>query len=188
MNKPICQNIDDVSKIEEDLKGWLENKAQEFKLNYFLAHADDGVIWGRFDNGTLTIANEVFTESDFPTLRSCTLQQCRIFGQEGEVLLWKYGENWKSRFIGNPEEDKISEYQILWGTHGEKRGNFTLLRDGSQGLKHAVPLPIVTVDDRPLDKRVRLLVHHYIDYNQEGVAYINLSRLVNLTTQEKDDD
>lgn len=173
-------------KNNDELHSWLEYKASSVseQTSYLLAHADDGVIWGRFDNGKLTIANEVFTESNFPTLRLSTLQQCRIFGQQGEVLLWKYWENWKWRFVGNLEEDQIIEPQILWGTHGERRGNFTLLRDGSQGLKHAVPLSLVTVGDRKLDKPVRLVVHHYINYDDSGVARIYLSRLVNLTTQE----
>lgn len=175
-----------VFKNDDELHSWLASQALSVSTEtpYLLAHADDGVIWGRFDNGKLTIANEVFTESNFPTLRLCTLQQCRIFGQQGEVLLWKYGNNWKWRFIGNPEEDKIIEPQILWGTHGKRRGNFTLLWEGSQGLKHAVPLGIVTVGDHQLDQRVRLIVHHYINYNEKDVAYINRSRLVDLTTQE----
>ncbi|MCF3583351.1 CRISPR-associated protein Csx19 [Planktothrix agardhii 1811] len=180
-----------VFKNDDELHSWLESQAPSVSTQtpYLLAHADDGVIWGRFDKGKLTIANEVFTESSFPTLRLCTLQQCRVFGQQGEVLLWKYGKNWKWRFLDNfldnTEKDKIIiEPQILWGTHGERRGNFTLLWDGSQGLKHAVPFGIVTVGDRQLDQRVRLIVHHYINYNEEGVAYINRSRLVDLTTQE----
>ena len=176
---------------DDDLRSWLESQAPSVSTQtpYLLAHAEDGVIWGRFDQGKLIIANEVFTESNFPRLRLCTLQQCRIFGREGEVLLWKYGEKWKWRPIGNPEEDKISERQILWGTHGEKRGNFTLLWDGSQGLKHAVPLSIITGSDGQLDKRVRLLVYHYINYNNEdGLARIYRSRLVDLTTKEEEND
>lgn len=72
------------------------------------------------------------------------------------------------------------EKQILWGTQpeGEKNG-FTLVSDGSQCLKHAVPLIGITFkgkDYRPL----RLKVRHYIDYDNEGVARIYLSRLVDL--------
>ena len=95
---------------ENDLKKWLAG----FQLTYLLAHADDGVIWGRFDDGKLTIANQVFTKHDFPKLRLLTLQQCRIFGYQGEVLLWKYGENWQWRFIDDSGKDKIEERQILW--------------------------------------------------------------------------
>ncbi len=172
---------------------WLKSQAPSVsdQTPYLLAHAEDGVIWGRFDDGKLTTANKVFRkpEFDFPELRLQTLQQCRIFGREGEVLLWKYGERWKWRFIEKLADEKIEERQILWGTHGQRRDNFTLLWDGSQGLKHAVPLMnIVTVSDCKLDKPVRLIVHHYINYDQDGLARIYLSRLVDLTTQEKDND
>ena len=162
---------------ENDLKKWLAG----FQLTYLLAHADDGVIWGRFDDGKLTIANQVFTKHDFPKLRLLTLQQCRIFGYQGEVLLWKYGENWQWRFIDDSGKDKIEERQILWGTHGKKQGNFTLLWDGSQGLRHAVPFTDVELKDDRLVNPVRLIVHHYIDYDDNsGVARICLSRLVDL--------
>lgn len=177
-------------KDDDDLYKWLESQAPSVseQIPYLLAHAEDGVIWGRFDDGKLTIANKVFTESNFPNLRLCTLQQCRIFGKQGEVLLWKCGEKWKWRSLGDLAEDKIEERQILWGTHGEIRDNFTLLWDGSQGLKHAVPLRIVIGGDRKLDKPVRLVVNHYIHYNEDGFARIYLSRLVDLTTKEKDND
>lgn len=187
MCKSHCQ-LEDAEKIidNESLYSWLQSKAKEYKLKYLLAHADDGVIWGRFDDEKLTIANEVFTkpDCDFPPLRLSTLQQSRIFGQQGEVLLWKHGEKWKGRFIGNSQEDIISERQILWGTHGKKRGNFTLLWDGSQGLKHAVPFTEIILNNDKLAKPVRLVVHHYITYGEDDLARIYRSRLVDLTTQE----
>ena len=178
-----------VEKFADDcaLHSWLEEQAQPYQLSYLLAHAEDGVIWGRFDNGTLTTAEKIFHkpefEVDFPTLRLLTLQQCRVFGQNGERLLWRTGETWRSRFLGNPQVDKIPESQILWGTHGKKRDNFTLLWHGSQGLKHAVPFTNIALDERnKLINPVRLLVHHYITYDDSGVARIHLSRLVDLTS------
>ena len=61
---------------------------------------------------------------------------------------------------------------------------FTLLRDGFQGLKHAVPLTkgIQIDNNEKLASTIRLVVHHYIDYNDDGLARINLSRLVKLIT------
>lgn len=182
-----------VFKDDGDLSNWLELQAPSVsaEIPYILAHADDGVIWGRFDNGKLITANEVFIKPDFdfPQLRLSTLQQCRVFGKKGQVLLWKYnGEKWKWHFIEDLADEKIEERQILWGTHGERRGKFTLLWDGSQGLKHAVPLSIITGGDRKLDKPVRLVVYHYIKYNEDDLARIVLSRLVDLTTQEKDNE
>ena len=173
------------------LRYWLKEQARTWKLNYLLAHAEDGIIWGRFDADQLTTAEQVFHQPefkvDFPTLRLLTLQQCRIFGEHGEVLLWRSGEKLRSRLVqDNSEVDKISERQILWGTHGEKRDNFTLLRHGSQGFRHAVPFSEIELGDRnQLINPVRLIVHHYITYDDDGLARISLSRLVDLTTEKK---
>ncbi|MEB3213729.1 MAG: CRISPR-associated protein Csx19 [Leptolyngbyaceae bacterium] len=180
--------------IEEmaDLQKWIEKQAQTYQLTYLLAHADDGVIWGRFDQGRLITADHVFPK--LPKLRLSTLQQCRIFGEAGEVLLWRSQNNWKARLITDPDCEYISENQMLWGTHPiEEKEGFTLVEDGSEGLRHAIPLPRKDIPfssdslrdgkaERPkLDRPLRLNVRHYIDYDEAGVARISLSRLVNIS-------
>ncbi len=180
-------------KDDDDLRSWLESQAPSVcaQTSYLLAHGQVGIIWGRFDNQKLTTAEKIFHKRDFkvdlPKLRLLTLQQGRIFGRNGEILLWRISETkFKWRFIGNPNEDKIPESQILWGTNGLKRDNFTLLWDGSQGLKHAVPFTEIELNGDRLVKPVRLLVHHYIKYQQEtGLARIYLSRIVDLTTKQE---
>jgi CRISPR-associated protein (TIGR03984 family) len=174
---------------DESLKKWIECKAQKYNLKYLLAHAEDGVVWGRFDNEELKTSGDVFTE--FAKLRSQTLQECRIFSKDGgEVHLWRNGKEWRSHFTEDRHyklEETIEERQILWGTHGQKESNFTLLRDGSQGLRHAVPFTDIALGiDNKLLNPVRLVVHHYITYDDVGVARISHSRLVDLTTKEKD--
>lgn len=197
MNKPDCKTIEDAQNIMDtpSLYDWLQAKAKQDrqdKLQFLLAHAEDGVIWGIFDkDGNLSTANpsqdlfpnseELFPKYKLPILRSQTLQQCRIFGNNSEVMLWKVGQNWKARSIEDghlSNRDYIPEKQILWGTQKEdEKSEFTLVSDGSQGLKHAVPLTGITFkgkDSRPL----RLQVRHYINYDESGVARIYLSRLV----------
>jgi hypothetical protein len=104
MSEVLCQKLS-VDGIVDDktLVSWLEEQARNGKLNYLLAHAEDGVIWGRFDNNQLTTAEKVFHQPkfkvDFPSLRLLTLQQCRVFGQNGEVLLWQTGEKLRSRLV-----------------------------------------------------------------------------------------
>ena len=173
---------------DDTLYSWLEEQAKSYQLPYLLAHAEDGVIWGSFDNGSLTTAEKVFYKPefkvDFPKLRLLTLQQCRVFGKNGEIFLWQSGAKWKWRFIGKSEEDKITETQILYGTQGKEREGFTLLSDGSQGLRHAVPLTGITFDKDEKKRPVRLLVHHYITFDDTGIARIYLSRLVDLKTQK----
>ena len=176
---------------DDELCSWLESQALSVSAQtpYLLAHGEDGIIWGRFDNQKLTTAEKIFHKKhdfvDLPKLRLLTLQQCRIFGLNGEILLWRISETmFKWRFIGNPKEEQIPESQILWGTNGIKRDNFTLLSDGSQGLKHAVPFTDIELKGDRLVKPVRLLVHHYIKYEEEtGLARIYRSRLVDLTTK-----
>jgi CRISPR-associated protein (TIGR03984 family) len=189
MKNPVVKRIPILEKFDaESLKKWIEKQAEEHELNYLLAHAEDGVIWGKFDNNKLKTSGEVFTE--FAKLRSQTLQECRIFSKNGgEVHLWRKGKEWRSHFTEDDQyEEKIEERQILWGTHGQKdeQYGFTLLRDGSQGLRHAVPFTDIKVDtNQKLAKPVRLIVHHYITYDDAGVARISHSRLVDLTTKEK---
>jgi CRISPR-associated protein (TIGR03984 family) len=185
ISKPKCEPL----KIPDDfnLKQWLEKQAKENQLNYLLAHADDGIIWGKFQDGKLITADIVFPQ--FPQLHLATLQQCRIFGHKSEAMLWKTDEDFKARLIQDDhliEDDYISESQILWGTHGKHHENgFTLLWDGLQGLKHAVPFTDIKLEEKgKLKNKVKLIVHHYIDYDDSGVARIYLSRLVDLTNKE----
>lgn len=183
MNKPICNSLSVVDIADDTPKLWLDKQSKEHGLKYLLAHAEDGVIWGHFKDGELVTSGDVFSQC--AKLRSHTLQQCRIFGENAEVMLWKVGQNWKARSLEDEhlsENDYIPENQILWGTKPEvelEEKGFTLVSDGSQGLKHAVPLTGINFkgkDFRPL----RLKVHHYIDYDESGVARIYLSRLVDL--------
>lgn len=182
MNKLSRQDIE-TNNVEDDLNGWLEAQAQQHQLTYLLAHADDGVIWGHFHQGYLCTSNRVLRES--PPLHIETLQQCRIFGQEGEILLWKADGSWKAGLVTDPDTETIEEKQLLLGTHGKIHASegFTVLWDGAQGLKHAVPFTQIELQaNQKLTQSLRLLVHHYIDYDEDGVARITLSRLVNFTT------
>ncbi|EHC17971.1 CRISPR-associated protein Csx19 [Fischerella thermalis] len=198
MNQDLCQEVS-TETIELSLEDWLKQQAitKDYQLRYVLAHAEDGVIWGHFEveSGILETSKQAFPEYDFPTLRLSTLQQCRIFGEAGEVLLWNSNGKWRSRLILQSqvsellEQEKIGlipESQILWGTQGKANGNFTLLSDGSQGLKYAAPITGITFsqDKQKQYRPLRLEVHHYFYYDQDGVARIFLSRLVSLTKEK----
>jgi len=190
MTKPDCQELD-FKEGPEELKPWLEAQAKKYQLQYLLAHAEDGVIWGRFDDGKLTTPEKVFYPSEYkvylPKLRLLTLQQCRIFGKNAEVMLWKVSQNWRARVIKDqaiPKNDYLCEHQILWGTkqETEPKNGFTLVSDGSEGLKHAVPLVVEAsyFSKETLYRPIRLEVKHYFSYDSDGVAQIFLSRLVSL--------
>jgi CRISPR-associated protein (TIGR03984 family) len=130
-------------------------------------------------------------EAACPALRAATLQQARLFAPHAEMLLWRDGDNaWHARLIRDLPSDEstaaaawhdaFDEPQLLWGTHGRHLpGGFTLLADGAQGLRHAVPMAL------PLGlggaaTPPRLVVRHYL--NTDGFARVVASRLVGLLT------
>ncbi len=78
---------------------WLQKRMDQHKLTYLLAHADDGVIWGRLDGNKLITSHDITLEKS-PPLRAETLQMARIFGPDGEILVWRdeAGE-WAGRLI-----------------------------------------------------------------------------------------
>lgn len=173
-------------KFFSDLRGWLTAKATQ-GMPWLLAHADDGVIWGRREaDGSLLLSSDVFdVKSRYPSvaveLRTETLQQARIFGKAGEILVWRNGTEFRAREIFDGEqapEDTFEEQHLLWGQGrpAPPQQGFTLFVEGEQGPCHAVPL--VVKDDR----RPALKVRHYIDYDNDGQAFVCLSRLVYLVT------
>jgi CRISPR-associated protein (TIGR03984 family) len=187
-----------------DLPAWLCQKATDFKLNWLLAHFDDGVVWGRFDaeKGIVTSRQALaefdrsdsnapfFSEVDAalacsPQLRFVTLQQARLFSDLAELLLWRDGNNQlQTRMIQDavPERkimwrDAFDEPQMLWGTHGIHLAHkFTLLRDGQQGLRHAVPfrLKLKSINNE-ITRTPCLIVRHYLA--DESFARVVVSRL-----------
>lgn len=186
MIQPKCTFLEDAKTIvnNQTLHKWLTQHAKVNNLKYLLAHAEDGVIWGKFKDGELITAYSEFPQ--FAQLREFTLQQCRAFCENGEVMLWRTDDGWQARLIEKVDgEEPIIEPQILWGTKiKEEKENFTLLYDGQEGLEHAVPLPNIPdkfeKGKQPRKRPVHLVVYHYFKYNDDGLTYIYLSRIVDL--------
>jgi CRISPR-associated protein (TIGR03984 family) len=194
---------DDAPKANENVREWIAQKMKELAqrvadtngMTYLLAHADDGVIWGKFANGEFHTSDEVDPNRAeprkriSPVLDGITLQQAFLFNTACEIRLFhdELG-NWQARKIddsGVGEDDCIDELQILWGDD-EKAVNdlgndFTHVRDKrQQGLDHILPIKI-TDDDLRKNLRARLRVRHFIEADENtGEARIGLSRLVNL--------
>lgn len=178
-----------------DLRQWLEVSGSRHNLRWLLAHADDGIIWGRLDGGKLVTSHEaalgnLVTERVCPPLRPETLHQARLFGPPGELLLWRDGDNgWQARLIRDAAPGESTEWdeaqdepQMLWGTRGEPIGNgFTLLTEGERGLRHALPMGL-SADSKGAVRVPKLIVRHYL--NKEGFARIVASRLVGFETED----
>ena len=169
-----------------DPKQWLKAHARP-DMPYALIHADDGVIWGkRQADGTLSLSGEVFSDpARYPAvaveLRPETLQQVRLFGPAGELFVWRTREGFAGRsLMDGPahDEDAFEQAYLLWHQGQpeavDRQAGFALLQEGGQGPQHAPPV-IPNGRQRP-----RLVVRHYVDYDDQEQAYIALSRLVNL--------
>lgn len=141
-----------------------------------------------------------------PPLRLELLLHCRLFGLGGELLLWRTEEGWQARSYQEADDqaalptaaaveyidtvEYIDEEQILWGTQREEAtaatrlpAGFTLVADGAEGLRHAIPLTgLGFAQDQPrnLYRPLRLKVRHYLAQDGDGMLYIGGSRLVNL--------
>lgn len=177
---------------------WLVEQAQTYKklkLGWLLAHADDGVIWGQItasktnDPFKATLSCTPFPDTS-PPLRPDTLQQLRLFGEAGELHVWRTGPGrFQARLLDETEaaEEKryFDEAQILWGDRSEEqKAGYTLVVEG-QGVRHAVPPVEPTAQFGSEKKRrrpLRLTLRHYLTHDDIGQARIYLSRLVNLST------
>lgn len=175
---------------------WLAKKAVAHGLTTLLAHADDGVIWGRVADGRLALSSNAFPEVS-PPLRAVTLQQARLFGEQAELLVWRDGDGeWHARLLDDTGTEQqgwcFDEPQLQWGDHpeGEKDG-FTLVAEGQEGLRHAVPLSAAGISfDPPGKKRnrchpLRLGVRHYLERDEGGTLIIVHGRLTGLWAKKR---
>ncbi len=169
---------------------WVREQMNDERC-WLLAHADDGVIWGRWDGNALVTSHEV-APTIAPHLRLVTLQQLFLFGSPDEVRLWRDDDcpatRWRTRRLSDSAtDDVINEPHILWGS---KREEWPEGFDGRQfthvweeasnfGMHHFVPIHVTSED--LTQRRLRLLVRHYITHDQDtGEARITHSRLASL--------
>lgn len=174
-------------------KEWLAERMTE-GMPWLLVHADDGVIWGgRTENGTVSLSSEVAAiTTHYPStaveLRAKTLHQARVFGRDGELLVWRTDDGFKARKSTDGPAlpaDAWEESHLLWGERTMEAGGFTVLKEGQQGQVHAAPLRVSE------GSRAMLTVRHFVMRDDDDRAVAVMSRLVNLTAgrpgQEVDD-
>lgn len=167
---------------EENVAEWIRKQMTPGR-NFLLAHADDGVIWGKLTEKDKLVTSHDCDPNISPPLHNKTLQQAFIFGEQGEVRLWRDGDQWRSCPITDDQrENTIEEAQIPWGTEVVKNypHQFTHIREKRQhGMDHIVPIEVA--EDDLQARRLRLLVRHFIRTDPHtGEARIALSRLVNI--------
>lgn len=173
------------AEIPTDLRGWL---AEQRKRATLLAHADDGLIWGRVADGQTHLAHDAFPDIS-PQLRPETLWQLWLFAPDSELFLWRDGGHWRQRVISEQagdEHEYYDERQMLWGMYyQETRDGFTLVHEGQQGLTHAVPMDVPETTSGDQRHSLRLRVRHYLTKDEaSGLLRVSLSRLVELYVEE----
>lgn len=166
-----------------DLIEWIETHLTPSRP-WLLAHADDGVIWGRCGaDGRLITSHEV-APAISPPLHWLTLQQAFIFGPESEARLRRVGDAFHAALLTDPA-DYMDESHILWGTivvNSLPKG-FTHVREArQQGLDHVVPVEVT--GDQLRARLLRLRVRHFIARDADtGAARISGSRLISIDTR-----
>ncbi len=166
------------------IRTWLEGQAATHGLVWLLAHADDGVIWGRFENGQLLTAREATSDPrSGPIWREITLQQARLFSEHAELLLWREdGDTRRARLIRGAKEEEepnwieaYDEKQLLWGLTGQNlTGTFTRLEHAGIGCAHVPPIKVELKDGKPV-RPPCLITRNFL--NAKGPARVEASRL-----------
>jgi CRISPR-associated protein (TIGR03984 family) len=164
---------------------------------WVLAHSDDGVTWGRFDGeaGRWRLGHDAVPDVS-PPIRPEALQELRLFGDGGEVMIWRSDEGLRGRLLEDAKGDSprdeadplrpSEELRIVRGDRirADAGGGFTRVTDAT-GAEQVLP---IALDDAHLRQhKVRLHVRHYWAQNAEdGTVRIAVTRLLKLTTGGRD--
>ncbi len=159
-----------------------------------LAHTDNGVVWGKIEDSQLNLSGQAFDA--LAKLEPALLQQLRLFGDQGELFVWRDGHNWRARLLTDDLQSSgkrcFDEPTLQWGDHVEAEASgFTLVAERRQGLCHAVPLLSEQIPFDPSQRTrdrwhpLRLIVRHYLDEVEDGTLVITHSRLVRLTVEAR---
>ncbi|HDH26706.1 MAG TPA: hypothetical protein ENH00_11040 [Actinobacteria bacterium] len=167
-------------------------------FKWALAHCDDGVTWGTFDTdlSSWRLGSEVVPDVS-PPIREQTIQELRLFGETGEVLIWRTEEGLRGRILHEliPPADRTDEMdplrpsdeaRILRGdsVRGGSEPGFTRVVDRT-GAEQVIPAD--TTAEQLRKRRVRLQVRHYWEQDPEsGAVRIAATRLLKLTTECSD--
>jgi len=170
-----------LTKIDLD---WLGVQADEHGLPWLLMHSDDGVNWGVRRAGKWVLSWQVDPQVA-PEFDPERVQQVRLFGEVGELLLWRSGAEWTSRWLG--ESDGVEtrdDVHLLWGAEARAlEEGFVSLNEGAEGLCHAPPA--VKPNLKPAQERMVLRIRHHLDFDGDGQVYVKASRLVKLDVQPR---
>lgn len=187
-----ANNNIDLTTFQSNPVAWFAEQRALGSAAWLLAYAEDGVIWGKLAGGAL-----VLPQTETPTLSSQTLLEARLFNAQGEIHLWRTAEGFSACVVTDMPDGHgaFDEVQRLWGTDFDRESQvgdgFTLLVDGREGLRHAVPFAIPTnyfTKRHPRFHPALIQTRHYFQVDQEtSVTSIALSRLVSVKSESFDE-
>lgn len=176
----LWQPVENLEGFEQDIRSWLA-QCMSADMPWLLLHADDIVVWGHWQTDkNVRLSIDVFERmGGAAVIHPATVQQCRIFGRSGEVLIWREGTQFRGRVVKDihttiNDKDWFDEWHLLWGLPVKEQEGFSLLREGRQGQQHTVPIVV------RYPQRAAIKVRHYIQPDHHGQAVIVLSRLVDI--------
>ncbi len=169
---------------------WLVEAAHEHTgagtMQYALIHADDGVLWTKVEGNQLALPSEDGETKWTPKLRTATIQQCRVFGEDGELFIWREAEGqWRGRIVKHEAGagHYLEEQHILYGSrlHDSQiaSSGFSPIFEPTTGIRQIVPISATGLTD---DKRITLTVVNYLDRDEDHQARIFCSRLKTINT------
>lgn len=142
-------------------------------LQWLLALCDDGVVWGYWDDvlAQWKLSSRAFPDAS-PVITTANLQEMRVFGEVGEILMWKENGVFAGRALTDNGSalDKESplrpstEERLLLGDRilEDAADGFTKVGD-STGSQQAVPLVCTSEDFRGGIWPLRLQLRHYFE-------------------------
>lgn len=161
-------------------------------LRWALAHCDDGVTWGRYDvaENVWRLGNQAAPDVS-PPVRREALQELRLFGEAGEVLIWRTDCGLRGRELldagrgadRSGESDSLrpsDESRILRGDHvvEQREHGFSHIGDRA-GAEQVLPRAVTT--EQLQARQVQLAVRHYYESDvHTGAVRIAATRLVTL--------
>jgi len=190
----------------EQYLGWLvsdeaqsvPDNAGALDLAWVLAHSESGVTWGRYDGeeNRWRLGDEVAPDEISPSLRRDTLLEVRVFGEGGEVLIWRSGSELRGRVLADdiqgqagsgdePDPLKPScEYRLLRCRHLKRAldHGFGHMATGT-GAEQVIPLIVSGGSRNPVQEQdwPRLGVRHYYERDREtGAVRVVATRLAKL--------
>lgn len=155
---------------------------EAIRLDWALAHCDDGVTWGRYDTGEQLwrLGNQVAPEIS-PPIRRDSLQELRLFSEAGEVLIWRTDAGLRGRVLREGDTSDplpLVDPRILRGDHviAPCDHDFTHVGDRA-GAEQVLPLAVTTEQLRT--GQVCLAVRHYYESDAKtGAVRLAATRLV----------